>query len=331
MRYTHLTRDERYQIHELQADDHSIREIAQRLGRHPSTISRELRRNRGVHQWRPGQAHDKALARQQNSRNASRIAESAWLAVRAYIRLDLSPEQAVRRLTLERGSPIGISHETVYQRIYADRRSGGDLIRHLRSQKSRRQRHRSGRCRRGGLPGRIGIEHRPAMVEQRLRLGDWEGDTVIGKGRQGVLVTLVERLSRFTLAAPANSKHAEGVGAVVVDLLGPHRQVCHTITFDNGREFADHALISARLRADVYFARPYHSWERGLNENTNGLLRQYFPKNTHLKAVSLHAVQAAVEKLNHRPRKCLGYRTPHEVFYNLATLPLDLPYVALRI
>lgn len=331
MRYTHLTQDERYQIHEWRIDQISINQIAQRLGRSASTISRELKRNRGVHRWSPIQAQRTAMERQQNSRNARRVAESAWQAVYSYLRLNLSPEQAIYRLALERGGPIGISHETVYQRIYADRRAGGDLIQHLRSQKLRRKRHGSGHQRRHSLPGRIGIEHRPAIVEQKIRLGDWEGDTVIGKGQQGVLVTLVDRVSRFTLAAPLASKHAQGVSAAVIELLGPHRQVCHTLTFDNGLEFADHALMSARLQVDVYFARPYHSWERGLNENTNGLLRQYFPKKTNLKAVSPEQVQAAVDQLNHRPRKCLGYRTPYEVFYKLATLPLNLPNVALRI
>lgn len=331
MRYTQLTRDERYQIHELQWEGLSGAEIARRLHRDRSTISRELLRNRGVHQWRPGQAHAKALARRQQNRNARRTEELVWQDVVTYLRLDLSPEQAIHRLALERGGAIGISHQTVYQRIYADRRAGGELITYLRGQKPRRQRSGSHYQRRGGIPGRIGIEHRPAIVEQRARIGDWEGDTIIGKDQQGVLVTLVERVSRFTLAHQLDSKHARGVSAAILHLLGEHRQKCHTITFDNGLEFADHAILTGVLHADIYFARPYHSWERGLNENTNGLIRHYFPKKTNLKRVSQETLQVAIDQLNHRPRKCLGYRTPYEVFYNLDTLPLNLPRVALRV
>ena len=162
-------------------------------------------------------------------------------------------------------------------------------------------------------------------------MGDWEGDTIIGKDHQGVLVTLVERVSRFTLAHQLDSKHAAYVGAAMVNLLMAHRQHCHTITLDNGLEFADQAWIGARLQADIYFAHPYRSWERGLNENTNGLIRQYFPKKTNLKTISQETLQVAIDQLNHRPRKCLGYRTPYEVFYNLETLPLKTPRVALRV
>ena len=331
MRYTHLTQDERYLIQQYKIDGLSMRGIARQVGRSVSTISRELERNQGMHGWRPIQAQKKALARQQSSRNARRIDEATWQDVVVYLRLNLSPEQAIHRLALESGRATRISHETVYQRIYTDKRAGGDLITHLRAQKPRRKRSGSFYQRRGRIPGRIGIEHRPAIVAQRARMGDWEGDTIIGKDHQGVLVTLVERVSRFTLARQLDSKHAAGVGAALVDLLMTHRQHCHTITLDNGLEFADQALVGARLQADIYFAHPYRSWERGLNENTNGLIRQYFPKKTNLKMVTQEQLQAAIDQLNHRPRKCLGYRTPYEVFYNLMTLPLKTCCVALRI
>lgn len=321
MRYTHLTRDERYQIHELRAEKNTASEIAKKLGRHKSTISRELKRNAGKHRWKPGQAHAAAEQRQKNCRNARHITDAHWAAVAAYIRLDLSPEQAIARLELENNS-VAISHETVYRHIYANQRGRGDLARHLRCQKVYRKRYGSGQQRRGTIKNRVSIDKRPAIVDQKTRIGDWEGDTVIVKSQQGVLVTLVDRCSHYTLAGRVDSRHTKGVCDTINSLLGPHKGQCHTITFDNGKEFAGHETITAHLQAAVYFAHPYHSWERGLNENTNGLIRQYHPKKTNFKLVSHDEVALTLHKLNHRPRKCLGYKTPHEVFFGLDILPL---------
>jgi IS30 family transposase len=231
------------------------------------------------------------------------------------------------RLALE--DRLSISTEAIYQYAYANKAQGGDLVGYLRCQKLRRKRYASGRERRGVLKNRVGIEDRPAVVDSKKRIGDWEGDTVIGGGRKGVLVTLVERKSRYTLAYPLRSKHSAGVTQAIVDLLRPHRQACKTLTFDNGKEFAEHEFIASCLEAKVYFARPYCSWQRGLNENTNGLLRQFFPKGCSLLKVTKTQVDEAVYLLNHRPRKCLGYRTPHEVFYNLPVRQLTLHSVAL--
>ncbi|NMM39017.1 MAG: IS30 family transposase [Glaciimonas sp.] len=189
----------------------------------------------------------------------------------AYIRLDCSPQQAIARLALEE-TPVAINHESVYQHIYRDKQRGGDLIKHLRCQKVYRKRYGSGQQRRGMIKNRLSIDLRPDIVDQKTRIGDWEGDTVIGKAHQGALVTLVDRCSRYTLVRRVDSKHTNGVCATI-SMLGPHKAQCHTITFDNGREFAGHETIAAHLQAAVYFAPPYHSWERGLNENTNGLVR----------------------------------------------------------
>ena len=224
---------------------------------------------------------------------------------------------------------ISISHECIYQRAYRDKAQGGDLVSYLRCQKLRRKRYASGRERRGTLKNRTCIEQRPAVVDRRSRIGDWEGDTVIGQGHKGVLVTLVERKSRYTLAAPLDSRHSAGVTHAVIELLRPHKAQCKTLTFDNGKEFAEHQFIAQCLRVKVYFAHPYCSWERGLNENHNGLLRQFFPKKTNLLKVTQDQVNDAVYRLNHRPRKCLGYRTPHEVFYGLEMCPIKLPNDAL--
>ncbi|MDW5442275.1 IS30 family transposase [Polaromonas sp. SM01] len=327
MNYKHLTREERYQIHALKRQSVSLGCIAAEQGRNRSTISRELQRNSAATGYKPAQAHDRALERQGERRNARHFSAAQWAHVEALLRLQLSPQQVSGRLRLEKA--ICISTEAIYQRAYRDKGQGGDLVSYLRCQKVRRKRYASGQERRGVLAHRTGIEQRPAVVDQRSRLGDWEGDTIIGKHHQGVLLTLVERKSRYTLACQLNSRHSAGVTQAVIALLRPHRRRCYTLTFDNGKEFAEHAFIAQCLSAKVYFAHPYCSWERGLNENHNGLLRQYFPKKTSFLKVSQHQVDDAVYRLNHRPRKCLGYRTPHEVFYGLTMQPITLPFVAL--
>ena len=311
--YKQLTREQRYQISGLKKAGLNQSQIADELVVHKSTISREFRRNKGRRGWHPKQAQELRDERQKNCANAQRHSLLEWTEVERLIRQDMSPEQASQRLALEGG--LQISHESIYLHIYADKRRGGDLCRHLRCQKPLRKRYASGQERRGTIKNRVGIDERPVIVEQKSRIGDWEGDTVIGKNHRGALVTLAERKSRYILAAQVPDKHASGVTAAVTRLLRPHRGKCYTMTFDNGKEFAEHETIAAELDADVYFAHPYHSWERGLNENSNGLLRQYFPKGMELVEVTQEQVQWAVDRLNHRPRKVLGFRTPFEVFF----------------
>ena len=328
MNYTHLTREERYQIHALRSQGIGIAAIAAQLGRHRSTVDRELVRNSVQQGYDPAKAHTQARARLSGPGNVRTIAQEVWTMSERYLRLDLSPQQVSARLRLEcRPSP---SKESLYLRVYADYAAGGDLVQHLRCQKARKKRYGSGRERRGTLRNCVRIDQRPKVVDKRSRIADWEGDTVIGCGHQGVLVTLVERKSRYTLAAPLPRRTSALVGQAMIDLLRPHKERCKTITLDNGKEFADHEFIAKCLQAKVYFAHPYCSWERGLNENHNGLLRQYFPKDMSLAGVQQSQVDAAVYALNHRPRKCLGWRTPHEVFYGLETTPLRLENRALR-
>ncbi len=329
MTYKHLTQDERYQIHALMRQNISVARIAAELQRDRSTISRELKRNATPNGYKPALAHKQARARQCARRNARCLSAEQWRHVDAYLRLYLSPQQCSGRLKLE--DAFTISTESIYQHAYRDKAQGGDLVSYLRCQKARRKRYASGQERRGVLKNRIGIEHRPAVVEMRSRIGDWEGDTVIGECHQGVLVTLVERKSRYTLACRLDSRHSAKVCAAVIELLRPHKAQCETLTFDNGKEFAEHEFIARCLKAQVYFAHPYCSWERGLNENHNGLLRQFFPKKSNLLKVSQVEVDDAVYRLNHRPRKCLDYRSPHEVFYQLEMTPLKLPTDALRV
>jgi IS30 family transposase len=289
-------------------------EIARELGTHKSTISRELRRNRGKRGWHPHQANLISQGRKLQNQNAYRISSQVWFWVEKLLAQSLSPEQISARLCQEK--KIRISPESIYCHIYSDKRAGGHLHLFLRCQKQRRKRYASGQDRRGGLKNRINIEQRPTIVATKERLGDWEGDTVIGKNHKGALVTLAERKSRYTVAKMLSTREAEPVATAISELLKAHKDKVHTITFDNGKEFAKHEAIAKKLEANVYFAHPYSSWERGLNENTNGLLRQYFPKGTDFAKVSATAVSKALEQLNHRPRKVLGFKSPYEVFFN---------------
>jgi IS30 family transposase len=228
-------------------------------------------------------------------------------------REEWSPQQISSWLAMSCG--VGLSHESIYRHIWADKRAGGTLFVHLR-RTGRAYNKRGGKLTgRGIIPGRIDIDQRPAIVDQRIRIGDWEADTITGAGRKGAILSLVERTSRYTLLHKLEAAQAEPTTRAIIARLRPHRARVHTITADNGKEFAFHARIATRLGAGFYFAKPYHAWERGLNENTNGLVRQYFPKGTSLARVTPAAVARVQNKLNSRPRKVLGYKTPNEVFF----------------
>ena len=316
--YTQLTQEQRYQISAMKKIDKSQTAIAEELGVHKGTISRELRRNAGERGYRPKQAHEKALGRRSNAQ--VQIGKEVWEIVEAKLRQDWSPEQVSGWLKRE-GRQKSISPEWIYQHILADKLAGGDLYSHLRCHKKRRKRYGS-YDRRGQLPNRVSIEERPELVEQRERLGDWEADTLVGKAHQGALVSLVERKSRFTLLSPVERRQADLVRHATTSLLLPFIDQVHTITGDNGKEFAEHAQIAETLKAVFYFAHPYSAWERGTNENTNGLVRQYFPKSTNFSKVTLVQSLAAADKLNQRPRKCLAFRTPFEVFFEHQSVAL---------
>jgi len=227
------------------------------------------------------------------------------------IREELSPEQITGHLK-DIGEP-SVSPEWIYQHLYADKRNGGDLHTRLRCQKQRRKRYGSTE-RRGQIKNRVSIEKRPAIVDLRSRIGDWEADTVIGKQGHSVLVTLVERKTRFTVAIKAVNKTARAVTDAICEHLKPHQEKVLTLTYDNGREFAYHEEIARVLTAEGFFAHPYHSWERGLNENTNGLIRQYIPKGKDIDDLSDEDVAKIIGKINSRPRKCLGFKTPNQLF-----------------
>ena len=304
MDYTHLTREERYQIYVLKKAGHKQSEIAKLLNRSGSTISRELSRNQGRRGYRPKQAQAKAEDRR--AINARRVDDDVWQVAQEKLLMHWSPEQI--------SGHVNISPETVYQRIYADKQSGGLLWKNLRCQKKRRKRY--GKIeRRGQIPNRLFIEDRPAIVDERKRIGDWEADTIIGKNHRQAIVSIVERKTGLTLIKKVERKTAKAVSQAMIQLLKPYKNKVRTITSDNGREFAGHEDIAKKLKADFYFAHPYASWERGTNENTNGLIRQYFPKNRDFTTITQKEINFAMERLNNRPRKRLGYRTPNQVFF----------------
>jgi IS30 family transposase len=312
MAYTHLTDEQRCDIYELHVKGFGIREIAKRINRDKGTVSRELRRNRGERGYRPKQAHEKACDRLNGRRGGNRVEERTWQAAEALLLQNYSPEQAAGRVKkLGFGS---ISHETIYKRIYADKAEGGALHEHLRCNKKRRKRYGSGRTRRGRIPNRVGIEERSPRVEDRATVGHWEGDLVIGKNHKWVIVTLVERRTGFALVQKVRTKNAHFVAAAIIAVLMPYKTLIRTITFDNGLEFSQHESISESLDAKIYFANPYCSWERGTNENYNGLLRQYFPKGSCFAAIKTNQLRDAEKQLNDRARKRLAWSTPSELF-----------------
>ncbi len=311
--YHHLTHCERCQINTLLHRGLSQREIAHALGRDPGTISREMSWGRGQRGYRPKQAHGKATSRRHEASAVPRkMTPERWEAVEERLSEGWSPEQISGRY--RQLGEVMAGKEWIYQHVRADRRTGGTLYRHLR-RRGKKPNWRGGRhAGRGHIPGRVDIGERPWVVEEKSRIGDWELDTIIGARHRGALVSSVDRGSKFTFLERVEVKTAAAVTTALTRRMGPIRDRVHTLTADNGKEFAGHREISDSLGAGFYFATPYHSWERGLNEHTNGLVRQYFPKGTDFRQVTEAQVRAVEDRLNHRPRKVLGYRTPAEVF-----------------
>ena len=309
MKYKQLTPDQRYQIYESKHSGWTQTAIALELGVHKSTICRELKRNESLRGYRPNKAQELAQGRR-HGKVKTRISDATWDAIEAALRQQWSPQQISGRLARE-GKPAA-SHEWIYQHIYRDKQEGGTLHENLRCRRKRNKRDGTN-SNRGVLGNQIRIDERPAIVEEKSRLGDWEVDSVIGKGHQQSIVTMVERKTKLLRMMKIDHK----TGSLTRDAICTQLQhlVVQTITSDNGKEFSEHAEIAKKLKAAFYFCHPYSSWERGVNENTNGLIRQYFPKQTEFAKITEMDIQAAQEKLNHRPRKTLGYLTPSEVYF----------------
>jgi len=315
MTYKQLTLQKRYQIWALLQQGYRQKEIAEQLGVHPSTISREIRRNWDTHtdKYEYTTAHFNAEHRHKSKPKYTVITLQIESYIREKLKAGWSPEQIAGRMKYE---GVGsISHETIYQFIYRNKANRGRLYKYLRHRNKKYHKRCNYYQRRGIIIDRVMIEKRPKIVEKKKRIGDLEIDTVIGKDHIGALVTAVDRKSKFTLIKKVSSKHAEVVTSALIEMLEPIKPVIKTITSDNGKEFAYHKRVSQVLDTDFYFANPYHSWERGLNEHTNGLIRQYLPKKTDFTQISKEEIVTIQDKLNHRPRKVLNYRTPYEVFF----------------
>lgn len=312
MSYHQLTENERYQIYVMNKAGHQQKEIAALLERSPSTISRELRRNRGLKEYRPKQAQQLSDQRRREAHKAVKVTGEVWGWIVTLVQQELSPQQVVAYLAKHKG--VSLHHETVYQLIYDDKAEGGELYKHLRVvPKSHRKRY-GHYDRRGKIKNRVGIDERPSVVDKRNRIGDWEGDTVMGKDRKSALLTLVERKTLYTRIMRLTGKRADLLAETALKGMQDVVDQVKTITFDNGLEFSEHERIAAGLGADIYFAHPYASWERGINENVNGLIRQYFPKGTDFNEVTDEQIAFVMERLNNRPRATRNHCSPNELF-----------------
>jgi IS30 family transposase len=321
MDYRQFTPGERYMLAALRRQGFSQAEIARSLGRHRSTVCRELSRNssRRGH-YRPSKAQERAQGRRSRSRRNRRFGAEDFALVAGLLCRQWSPEQVAGHL--RRTGRLTISHETIYRHVWRDKREGGLLHTHLRGARKRRRKRYGSYDSRGRLAGKRLISERPAEVESRGRVGHWEADTVAGSGARDCVVTLVERKTGLVLVGKLSDRTAEGLSRRAISLMRRGGRF-ETVTADNGTEFHDYKRIEERTGAAFYFARPYHSWERGSNENANGLIRQYLPKGVSMAGLTQHQCNTIARKLNTRPRKRLGFRTPLEC-YNESSISVAL-------
>ena len=321
-KYKQLTKEERVLISFLHNQNKSNSYISRQTGRDKSTISRELKRNSSIGRYglyNSIPAQKRRDERRLNSNRKKVLTDK----MKQYINEKLineqwSPEQISGRSKLE--GEYMVSHEAIYLYIYDDKRQGGDLYTHLRRGHRKRQKRKNSNTKRGIIKDRVSIDKRPEEVNTQKRYGDWEGDTIIGKNHKGALITLNERKSLYVKIGKLNNREAPLTADKTIDMLTPFKSFCHTITFDNGKEFAEHKKIASELESDVYFAHPYSSFERGCNENINGLIRQYFPKGIAFDQFDEKDVKIVEDRINNRPRKKLGFYSPKEIFTNFVAL-----------
>jgi transposase, IS30 family len=314
MRYHQLTSGERYMLSALRRQGLSQAAIARQLGRHRSTICRELRRNasRWDRCYRPSIAIERTSGRRSRSRRNRRFTRRDLQRIDRLLRQQWSPQQIAGYLA--RHGRLAISHETIYRYVWRDRRLGGTLYQHLRGACKQRRKRYGAYDSRGRLAGKRHISERPVIVDRRARVGDWEIDTVMGTGATDCLVSLVERKTGYLLLGKLAARTQVELTAQTLRLARPHPGAFHTITSDNGTEFHDYKRLEQVLGATFYFATPHHAWERGSNENANGLIRQYVPKGASMARLSAQDCAAIAMALNTRPRKRLNYQTPQECF-----------------
>lgn len=306
----HLTEMQRYTIFSMREKNFSKTVIANMIGVHKSTVSRELSRNKdektGRYEW--SKAQEKSEERQKKRYRYRKLTGTMKDMISTKLCMDWSPEQITG---YSKANGINcVSHESIYQMIWNDKKNGGNMYTHLRRKGRHKAKRGSANQYRGLIPNRVDIDQRPSIVDWKMRFGDLEGDTIIGKNHKGAIVTIVDRLTGFTWAEQLDNKDSDNVVDAIIRMLMPLKGYLHTLTFDNGREFAHHEKVSEALGFSIYFAKPYHSWERGANENTNGLYRQYIPKGTNFQTLDKDTLTIARMLLNTRPRKRLGYSSP---------------------
>ena len=314
MTYHQLTPDERYMLAALRTQGLNQAQMARSLGRHRSTIGREFRRNcsRSDGHYRPSKAQERTNGRRSRSRRNQRFTRQDFALVEGLLCRQWSPEQVAGHLA--RTGQLAISHETIYRHVWRDKKEGGLLYTHLRGARKRRRKRYGAYDSRGRLAGKRLISERPPEVETRSRVGHWEADTVMGTGSKECIVTLVERKTGLVLIGKLSDRTKELFNRRVLRLIRHNEGAFETITADNGTELHGYERIEERTGAVFYFARPYHSWERGSNENANGLIRQYLPKGESMAGLSQQQCNAIARKLNTRPRKRLGFKTPLECY-----------------
>jgi IS30 family transposase len=315
MTYRQITYIERYSLGLLRRQGLCPAAIARILGRHRSSILRELRRNRARSDgtYRPPLADWYARGRRSRSRRNRRFTPAQWTRIQALLREDWSPEQIAGRLRRDR--TLRISHETIYRYVWADKRAGGSLYTHLRGARKQRRKRYGRYDSRGRLAGKRPIAERPPIVAQRGRVGDWEADTMLGASQGGPCVlTLVERKTGYVALRKLRIRRAAEVNAQAIRTFHTQPRPVYTVTVDNGTEFHEYRHLERATATRFYFATPHHAWERGTNENTNGLLRQYLPKRRSMAPLTQLECHRIAAKLNRRPRKRLGYRTPEECY-----------------
>ncbi|MFR9575530.1 MAG: IS30 family transposase [Rikenellaceae bacterium] len=316
----HLTAEQRYTIFAMLQEEYLQNEIAKVIGVSKSTISRELKRNcdKRSGKYNSDLAHRKAQGRKKGKLHAQKLTYKMCKRIRKLLKRGFSPEQIAGRERLE-GHEM-VSHETIYRWIWLDKRRGGDLHKFLRRQGRKYAKRGSKNAGRGFIPNRVDIDERPEVVDKKQRFGDLEIDTIIGKNHKGTILTINDRVTGRVWIRKLQGKEATPVAKITALALRKVKKLIHTITADNGKEFAKHEEIAQKLEINFYFCKPYHSWERGANENTNGLIRQYIPKGTDFSEVTAKQIKWIESKLNNRPRKRLGYLTPNEKFKQIINM-----------
>lgn len=313
-KYTHFFYEQRIKLDMLLKKGISIKEISKELHVHRSTIYRELKRNggkRGGYNAREAECY--ARERRRWLMRKRKLTDVMEKFIREKLEQEQWSPQQIEGYCKVHGMDM-VSHETIYRYIWEDKKRGGTLYKHLRIRSKKYRKRYGKKDHRGKIPNKRSIEERPCIVEQKARVGDWEVDTLLGKGRQGRLITMVERKSYFTVLAKVEKGHAREVKKQIINALAPYKDKVHTLTSDNGLEFTMHESIAEKLNAEFYFTHPYSAWEKGLCENTNGLIRQYIPRTVSIREINPEQLAAIQKKLNTRPRKNLNWKTPMQVF-----------------